>query len=62
MSVIFRQFIRLATVLLLSTSIGVATAQDDLRDTLFSQADEALKAANEARAAILAPKSYAEAA
>lgn len=62
MSVIFRQFIRLATVLLLSTSIGVATAQDDLRETLFTQADEALKAANEVRANILAPKSYAEAA
>ena len=37
-------------------------AQDDLRDTLFTQADDALKAANEARANILAPKNYAEAA
>ncbi len=36
-------------------------AQDDLRATLFAQADDALIAANEARASVLAPKSYGEA-
>ncbi|NND53495.1 MAG: OmpA family protein [Gammaproteobacteria bacterium] len=39
----------------------VAPAQQDLRATLFTQTDDALKAANEARANILAPKSYGEA-
>ncbi|MBU2676564.1 MAG: OmpA family protein [Gammaproteobacteria bacterium] len=62
MSVFFRQFGRLATILLLSAGVTVAVAQDDLRDTLFTQTDDALKAANEARANILAPKSYGEAA
>lgn len=37
-------------------------AQEDLRSTLFTQTDDALKAANEARASVLAPKSYGEAA
>ena len=37
-------------------------AQQDLRSTLFEQTDQALQAANEARANVLAPKSYAEAA
>ena len=40
---------------------SVAIAQEDLRETLFAQADAALKAANEARANVLAPKSYGEA-
>ncbi len=62
MSIYFRQFGRLAAILLLTTGVTVAAAQDDLRDTLFTQTDEALKAANDARANILAPKSYAEAA
>lgn len=39
-----------------------AMAQQDLRTSLFAQTDDALKAANEARANILAPKNYAEAA
>ena len=62
MSVVFGKFGRLAAVLLLSTVVTVAAAQDDLRDTLFTQADDALKSANEARANILAPQSYSEAA
>ena len=62
MSVVFRQFGRLAAMLLLSVGVTVAVAQDDLRDTLFTQTDDALKAANQARANILAPKSYAQAA
>lgn len=41
---------------------SIALAQSDLRDTLFAQADAALAAANEARANILAPKNYGEAA
>ena len=36
--------------------------QENLRATLFAQADDDLKAANEARASVLAPKSYGEAA
>jgi len=36
-------------------------AQDDLRSSLFAQTDEALIAANQARASILAPKAYSEA-
>lgn len=36
-------------------------AQEDLRATLFGEADDALSAANEARASVLAPKSYGEA-
>jgi outer membrane protein OmpA-like peptidoglycan-associated protein len=39
-----------------------ASAQNELRDNLFAQADEALKAANEARANVLAPGNYADAA
>lgn len=39
-----------------------ASAQSDLRENLFAQTDEALKAANEARANVLAPKNYGEAA
>jgi len=62
MSVFIRQFGRLATILLLSAGVAFAAAQDDLRNTLFTQTDDALKAANEARANILAPKSYGEAA
>ena len=50
-----------ATVLLCAFAFNAA-AQTDLRDTLFEQADAALKAANEARANVLAPKSYGDAA
>ena len=53
---------RAAAVLLLGLSALAASAQEDLRQTLFAQTDEALKAANEARANVLAPKNYAEAA
>lgn len=52
----------LACVLTLGLIGSVALAQNDLRDTLFAQADEALAAANAARANVLAPKSYAAAA
>ena len=41
---------------------SVALAQSDLRETLFTQADAALEAANAARANVLAPKNYGEAA
>ncbi|MGB5256213.1 MAG: OmpA family protein [Woeseiaceae bacterium] len=51
----------IATALLCVIAFG-ASAQTDLRDTLFEQADAALKAANEARANVLAPKNYGEAA
>lgn len=47
---------------LLCAIVSGAAAQTDLRDTLFVQADAALKAANEARANVLAPKNYGEAA
>jgi outer membrane protein OmpA-like peptidoglycan-associated protein len=62
MSGVFRQFGRIAAILLLGAGVTVAGAQDDLRSTLFTQTDDALKAANEARANILAPKSYGDAA
>ena len=52
----------LAACLIVCLGTAVASADDDLRDTLFGQTDEALKAANEARASVLAPKSYSEAA
>lgn len=55
-------FIRRLAVVGLGMLAGIAIAQTDLRETLFVQADAALKAANEARANILAPKSYGEAA
>lgn len=55
-------FIRRLAVVGLGMLAGIAIAQTDLRETLFAQADAALKAANEARANILAPKSYGEAA
>ena len=57
-----RRFGRRAAMLLITLGAGTVFAQNDLRETLFAQADEALRAANEARANVLAPKSYAEAA
>jgi len=51
-----------AIALLLGLFAVGAIAQQDLRETLFAQTDDALKAANEARANILAPKNYADAA
>ena len=51
-----------AAALLSLCAPAISTAQENLRDTLFSQTDEALRAANEARANILAPKNYADAA
>lgn len=62
MNLVIRKVGPLAAILFLGMVISVAVAQDDLRETLFTQADDALKAANEARANILAPKSYAKAA
>lgn len=55
----FIQKLTVASMCLLS---GMAFAQSDLRETLFAQADAALAAANEARANVLAPKNYSEAA
>lgn len=57
-----RNAARLAVFLIVCLGTAVASADDDLRDTLFGQTDVALKAANEARASVLAPKSYSEAA
>lgn len=53
---------RLATLMLVSVIAMMATAQDDLRDTLFAQTDAAFRAANEASANVLAPKNYGDAA
>ena len=52
----------MAAFLFVCLGASIATADDDLRDTLFGQTDDALKAANAARANVLAPKSYSEAA
>ena len=49
-------------LLALSLLSVAALAQNELRDNLFAQTDDALKAANEARANILAPKNYGDAA
>lgn len=49
-------------LLALSLVSVAALAQNELRDNLFAQTDDALKAANEARANILAPKNYGDAA
>ena len=57
-----RKAARLAAFLFVCLGASIATADDDLRDTLFGQTDDALKAANAARANVLAPKSYSEAA
>lgn len=51
-----------AGLMLCLSSLGAADAQEGLRESLFESADAALKAANEARANILAPRSYGEAA
>ncbi len=48
-------------MLVLGLAAGNALAQEDLRASLFTQADEAFQAANDARADVLAPKSYYEA-
>ncbi len=54
-------FLALTLALLCLATIAVA-AENDLRATLFAQTDEALRAANEAQANVLAPKNYADAA
>ncbi len=56
MGVLIRNVGRLALILILGMGASIAIAQEDLRASLFAQADEALKAANEARANVLAPK------
>lgn len=62
MKAVKRKLGRLAAILIIGLATSVAVAQDNLRETLFTQTDDALKAANEARANILAPKNYADAA
>jgi len=62
MNMLFRRPSRWAVLLVLTAVLGIAAAEDDLRTTLFAQTDDALKAANEARANILAPKNYSDAA
>lgn len=62
MSLGFRRLGQLAAYLIMGAGMSVALAQNDLRETLFTQTDEALKAANEARANVLAPKNYGKAA
>lgn len=52
---------RIIAVLFMLTAAASGT-EPALRETLFQSVDEALKAANEARAAVFAPKSYGEAA
>jgi outer membrane protein OmpA-like peptidoglycan-associated protein len=64
MSTRLKPGIALLMLALLGVS-GTATAvsaETDLRATLFAQTDEALRAANEAKANVLAPKNYADAA
>ena len=56
-----KQLYRISAVLTFSLLATGIFAQEDLRSTLFAQTDEALKAANEARASVLAPKAYADA-
>lgn len=62
MRILMKKLSHLAAVIVIGMLGSVATGQDDLRATLFAQADDALKAANEARASVLAPQSYSEAA
>ena len=62
MNAVIRYVGRIAVSLIFTSGAMLALAQDDLRQTLFSQTDDALKAANEARANILAPRSYGDAA
>lgn len=54
----------LSALAIVALALGATAAQgqENLRATLFAQTDDALKAANEARASVLAPKSYGEAA
>ena len=54
-----RRYVILLGALALTTVVG---AQEELRAQLFGQADEALRLANEAEAAVLAPTSYERAA
>lgn len=62
MNAVMRKVGRLAAVLILGLGTSLAVAEDNLRETLFTQTDDALKAANEARANVLAPKNYSDAA
>ena len=62
MNAAMRKVGHLAAILILSVGTSTVIAEDNLRETLFTQTDDALKAANGARANVLAPKSYSEAA
>ncbi|GAB1266135.1 OmpA family protein [Aurantivibrio infirmus] len=55
----FKQVFLIGSLSLIACSSVFA---DEMRDSLFKQVDLALKSANEARASVLAPKSYEEAA
>ncbi|MEM9057858.1 MAG: hypothetical protein AAGD86_10295, partial [Pseudomonadota bacterium] len=55
-----RRYVGSVAVLALVLGAAVAQAQSELRSTLFAEADQALKAANEARASVLAPSSYSD--
>jgi outer membrane protein OmpA-like peptidoglycan-associated protein len=57
-----RSVLALVGALMLFATTGAIAADADLRATLFGRADAALAEANAARASVLAPKSYAEAA
>jgi len=59
---VFKRIGCVATVVMLGLYAVSASAQDNLRETLFGQTDEAFKAANAARANVLAPKNYGDAA
>ena len=52
--------LKLGLLLLLWVSAAAATAAEDLRATLFTEADAALQAANEVQANVLAPTAYGE--
>lgn len=52
------RFVRAALIAMLLLGAGTATAQDELRNTFFKEADAAKAAADAANAALLAPRSY----
>lgn len=52
------RFVRAALIAMLLLGAGTATAQDELRNTFFKEADAAKAAADAANAELLAPRSY----
>lgn len=62
MTTLIKSSMSVLALVVLGLSGTALHGQENLRATLFAQTDDALKAANEARANILAPKSYGDAA